>query len=302
MLRRAHVRMSPHRRAWLQIHFCTLLWGFTAVVGKLIELPALPLVWWRMVLVAGLLLLWPGFWRGARRIPPRLVAICAGTGAVIALHWVTFYGSIKLSNASVAATCLALTPVFLAFLEPVLTARRFDVRELLFAVAALPGVALVVGGTPDTMHEGIAVGVFSSFTVAVFALLNQRFSQSLDALAVTGIEMAGGALALTALGPLLPASQLPWQLPDPRDATLLVTLAVCLTLLPFALWLVALRRLTAFSTALAINMEPVYAIALASLLLGEQRELSPWFYAGVAVVVAVAFGHPLLQRRTTSPP
>src|SRR3954469_22347587 len=98
--------MAPSSRAWLQIHFCVILWGFTAILGKLISLPAASLVWWRMVLVTGALLLFRGFWTGFKSLPPRLVAIYAGTGAIVSLHWLTFYGSVKLANASVAATCM----------------------------------------------------------------------------------------------------------------------------------------------------------------------------------------------------
>ena len=99
--------MSAHSRAWLQIHCCVVLWGFTAILGKLITLSALPLVWWRMLLVTVALLVWPPFWNGVRKMPGRLVAIHLGIGALVTLHWVTFYGSIKMSNASVAATCNA---------------------------------------------------------------------------------------------------------------------------------------------------------------------------------------------------
>src|SRR5262245_7626493 len=137
--------MSAQTRAWLQIHFCVVLWGFTAILGKLITLPALPLVWWRMVLVAGALLVVGRFWSGLRRLPRNLIGVYAGIGMLVAVHWLTFYASIKLSNASVAATCMALTPVFISFVEPVLVNRRFDPSELFFGLAVIPGVILVVG-------------------------------------------------------------------------------------------------------------------------------------------------------------
>lgn len=288
--------MSAHTRAWLQIHFCVILWGFTAILGKLITLAALPLVWWRMLLVTGALLLVGKFWSGLRGLSPRLIGTYAGIGVVVALHWLTFYGSIKLANASVAATCMALTPVFIAFTEPLLARRRFDPRELLFGLAVIPGVTLVVGGTPSGMRLGIAVGALSAFFAAVFGSLNKRFIGRSAALSVTGIEMGAGALFVTALVPFLGSEQL-FVLPTSRDALYLVVLAFGCTLLPFALSLVALRELTAFTTALAINMEPVYAIVLAILLLGEQRELEPGFYLGVAIIVLVVVSHPLIMRR-----
>lgn len=293
--------MTPHSRAFLQIHFCVVLWGFTAILGKLITLPAATLVWWRMVLVTGALLLIRRFWVGVRQLPPRLILIYAGTGVVVALHWVTFYESVKLANASVAATCMGLTPVFVAFVEPWIARRRFDARELIFGLAVIPGVMLVVGGTPTGMRAGIAVGVVSSFLVAVFGSLNKRFIGDSDALSVTGIEMGAGAIVMTLLVPLVTSQGQWFVLPSQSDALYLVFLALGCTLLPFALSLVALRQLSAFSTALAINMEPVYAIVLAILLLGEQRQLDPAFYLGVAIIVGVVFSHPLFVRRKPPP-
>lgn len=293
--------MSPHTRAWLQIHCCVILWGFTAVLGKLITLPTLPLVWWRMVLVSAALLLVRRFWSGLFRLPPRLIAVYAGIGIAVTLHWLTFYGSIKSSNASVAATCMALIPVFVALLEPVLVRRRFEPAELLFGLAVIPGVALVVGGTPEGMRIGIAIGVVSALFAALFGSLNKRYIGNSDALTVTGIELGAGALLLTLAAPLLPAATALFVLPSQHDAWLLVLLAMGCTLLPFALSLVALRQLSAFTAALAINLEPIYAIGLAMLLLGEQHDLSSSFYLGVVIILAVVFLQPWLSRRLRWP-
>ena len=290
--------MASHSRALLQIHFCVVLWGFTAILGKLISLPALQLVWWRMLLVSAALLVVPPFWRGLLQLPRRLLAIYAGIGSLVALHWLTFYASIKLSNASVAATCMALTPVFIAFTEPLLVRRRFDVRELMFGLAVIPGVALVVGGTPGEMRLGIAVGALSSFLVGIFSSLNKRYIEQGAALAVTGIEMGSGMLVLALTILLLPAET--FLLPDLRDGALLLILALVCTLLPFALSLVAMRQLSAFTTALIVNLEPVYAILLAIALLGEQRQLDVWFYVGVAIILVVVFIDPVRQRAAVS--
>jgi drug/metabolite transporter (DMT)-like permease len=187
---------------------------------------------------------------------------------------------------------MALTPVFIAFIEPVLVGRRFDMREVFFGLAVIPGVALVVGGTPAQMRIGIAVGVLSALFAAIFGSLNKRFIEHGEALSVTGLEMGAGAVCLTFVAP---RSVL--VMPNHHDAILLFVLAIGCTLLPFALSLVALRHLSAFTTALAINMEPVYAILLAIVLLGEQRELTAAFYAGVAIVFVVVFSHPLLAKQ-----
>ena len=287
--------MSAASRANWQIHFCVILWGFTAILGKLISLGTLALVWWRMLLVAGVLALVPRFWRGVRELPPRMIAIYAGIGLIVSLHWLAFYASIRLANASVAATCLALSPVFLAFIEPFLVGRRFDVRELLFGLAAIPGVALVVGGTPADMRIGVVVGVLGAVLVAVFSSLNKRFIGHSDALSVTGLEIGAGWLLMTVLAVVFSAEAV-FVLPSSRDVMLLVFLSMGCTLLPFALSLAALRHVSAFSATIALHMEPVYAIVLAIILLNEQRELSVSFYLGVAIVLAAVFLHPWLVR------
>ena len=296
--------MQAVSKARLQIHFCVVLWGFTAILGKLITLPALPLVWWRMLLVTAALLLVPRVWRGLRAMRPRLRWAYAGIGVLVALHWLSFYAAIKLSNASVGATCIALGPVFLAFIEPWIAKRRFDPRELIIGIVVVPGVAMVVGGVPHNMRLGIAVGVLSALFVALFGSLNKRLVEHGDALTVTCIELGAGALFLTALAPLLPHSGAAFVLPSMHDAWLLLALAFGCTLLPFTLALVALRHISAFGTQMVTNLEPVYAIVLAIVLLGEQHELDRWFYAGVAVILAAVFIHPLLHRgpaRTEQP-
>ncbi len=290
--------MSPTRRALFQIHFCVLLWGFTAIFGKLISLRALSLVWWRMLLVTAVLLLVPEVWRGLRRLSGRLWLSFAGVGVIVSLHWLTFYAAIKLSNASVAATCMALGPVFLALVEPFIAGRRFASRELLLGVAVIPGVALVVGGLSADMRLGLAVGALSALLVAIFSALNKRLVEQAPPLVVTFVEMSTGALFLTLLTPLLPheGAMFPW--PDARDWGLLLALAIGCTVIPFALSLVALRQLSAFSAQLVVNLEPVYAVLLAIPLLGEQHELRVSFYLGVLILLVAVFVHPLLERRT----
>lgn len=291
-------------KAYLQIHFCVVLWGFTAILGKAISLSAFSLVWWRMLLVAGALLLWPPVLRSLRAMPLRLIGTYAGIGVLVALHWLTFYAAIKLSNASVAATCIAAGPIFLALIEPLLHRRRPVMTDLALGIIAVPGVALVVGAVPSGMLVGIVVGIISAAFVAVFGALNKQFVHHGDPLTVTAIELGAGTLALTLLAPLVPLL-LPghsgnlFVLPGLMDAGLLATLAFACTLLPFALSLVVLRQLSAFSVQLAVNLEPVYAIALAMLLFGEHQEVGALFYLGVAIVVGAVFVHPWLSGRKT---
>ncbi|HET9863689.1 MAG TPA: DMT family transporter [Steroidobacteraceae bacterium] len=289
--------MDAHRRALFQIHVCVVLWGFTAIFGKLITLPAMALVWWRMLLVTLALACLPRVWKELRRIPPRSMLVFAGIGCVVALHWLGFYGSVKLANASVAATTMALAPVVTALIEPWLTGTRFERHNLLLGVLVVPGVALVVGGIRPDMQLGFWVGVGSAVLASLFNMFNKRHLAQHGAAAITWLELGAGLLLLSLAGPWLLPESTPFVLPDVRDATLLLVLAVACTLIPFVLSLAALRHLSAFTAQLAVNLEPVYAIAIAVLFLGEAHELDAGFFAGVAIVLAGVFGHAWLQLR-----
>jgi drug/metabolite transporter (DMT)-like permease len=289
--------MHPHRRALFQIHVCVVLWGITAILGKLITLPATQLVWWRMLLVTAALACVPRVWRALATIPPRRMLAFAAIGCVVALHWLAFYGAVKLANASVAATTMALAPVVTALIEPALTGARFERHNLLLGILVIPGVALVVGGIPTSMEIGFWVGVASAALAALFNALNKRYLGQHDAFAVTGLELGAGFLLVAALAPFISEPGSAFVLPDVRDGAWLLVLAFLCTLIPYAIALGALRHLSAFTTQLAVNLEPVYAIALAVLFLGEARELDGLFYVGVAIVLAAVFGHGWLQMR-----
>ena len=293
--------MNPHRRALVQIHICVVLWGITAILGKLITLSALQLVWWRMLLVTAALACFPRVWRALGAIPLRLALTYAGIGCLVALHWLAFYGSVKLANASVAATTMALAPAVTALIEPSLTGARFERHNLLLGVLVIPGVALVVGGIPQDMHWGFWLGVVSAALAAVFNALNKRHLGNCDAMAVTWLELGAGFLLVSALAPVMAPFAAPdgraIVLPDVHDGALLLVLAILCTLIPYAVALAALRHVSAFTAQLAINLEPVYAICIAVAFLGEARDLDTAFFLGVAIVLAAVFGHGWLQLR-----
>lgn len=288
------------RRAFWQLQFCVFLWGFTAILGKLITLSATPLVVWRMALSTVMLALLPSAVAGLRRLERRAVLRHSLAGAVIALHWLTFYASIKLANASVAVACLALGAVFAAMIEPLVTGRRHERSELLLGVAAIPGVLLLIGGVPQGMLTGVLVGIVSAALTALFSSMNRRFiNQDEDPGMVSLLQLGTGTLFLAAAGTLIfgPAETL--LVPQASDFGWLLLLAAVCTVLPFILWLRTLHHINAFGTQLALNMEPVYAIILAALLFSEHEELTPTFYLGAVIILATVFLQPWLNRRRT---
>ena len=286
---------QAQRRAFWQVHFCVLLWGFTAILGKLITLPAQALVVWRMALVTLFLAMLPRVWRTLKQLPRKLFFTYAGIGVIVALHWLTFYGAIKLSNASVAVSCLALGSIFAAIIEPFISNKKHDISELILGIIVVPGVILLVGGVPISMHLGIIVGIISSFLTALFTVLNKRFVSDAEPESVTFIEMGTGAVFLSIASILYFGFDQTMMKPDWHDFSLLLILAFACTLLPFILSLHALRHISAFASQLALNMEPVYAIVIAALWLKEYQELTTQFYLGVSIILLAVFIQPIIQ-------
>ena len=164
---------SDKLRAYLYLHFCVFIWGFTAILGKLISLQALPLVWWRVLLccvVLAAVLYAQQIWGLDRRMFLRLL----GIGVLVGIHWLCFYGAIKIANASVAVTTMATTSFFSALTEPLLLRQKMKWYELAIGILILPGMALVVGNIDWTMRLGFAVGTLGALLAAVFTALNKK--------------------------------------------------------------------------------------------------------------------------------
>ena len=283
------------RQAYLRLHACVILWGVTAILGRLISLPALQLVAWRMALVVGVLLVVRKTWSGLRVMSLHSFFVFSGIGCVVAGHWFAFYTSIKISNASVAVSCLGLGSIFAAIIEPVVMRRPHERAELLLGILAVPGVVLIVGGVPLQMRLGIVVGVVAALLSAIFTTLNKRFATNNNPFAITCVEMAAGVVVLG-----IPAVLGGLAMPTPMDAVWLLVLAVACTLLPFVVWIQSLRYVSAFTTLLMLNLEPVYAILLAAVLFKEYEDLTPLFYIGAGIVLLTVLLQPQVRRLARS--
>jgi drug/metabolite transporter (DMT)-like permease len=291
-------RMTDKLRAYLYLHFCVLIWGFTAILGKLISLQAVPLVWWRVFLCcATLVFLIPrAQFRGISR---RLFLQMFGIGVIVGIHWLCFYGAIKLSNASVAVATMATTSFFSALVEPALTRQKIKGYELALGLLILPGMALIAGNIDWGMRVGFAVGIVGALLAAVFSSLNKRLvdNHPPPPLVMSFTELAGGVAVCSLALPFLF-----WQnpetpfLPTTPDWGWLFVLAWVCTLLPYYLTLLAMRHITAFATNLTINLEPVYGVLLAAVFFHEHEDLNPQFYIGVIVILLAVFSHPFLKK------
>lgn len=273
------------RKAFLQLHIAILLAGFTAIFGKLITLNEGLLVWYRMLISAvtlGIIIL---LQKESVRISFKNIMKMSGIGCLIALHWVTFYGSIKYANISVSVTCLSAIGFFTSFLEPLIVKRKIKITEVMLGLLAIVGIYLIFNFYPQ-YKTGIIFGIISALFASIFPILNKNIVQRFPTKIVTLYEMAGGCIFLSAFIPLYThffAAQ--YYLPTLYDWSWLLLLAWVCTVFAFVLQLNALKVISPFTVNLSYNLEPIYSIILAFIFFNENKFLGNGFYAGFALIL-----------------
>lgn len=294
---------NTKQKAYLQLHLAVFLFGFTAILGKLITLEQTALVWNRLwIAVLGLIFI-PGVIKGIRNIKKSNLLKFSGIGVLVALHWLTFYGSIKVGNsASVTLACLATSALFTSILEPLITKSKFQKVEMLLGLFVIVGIYFL-SGVGEAYYWAIVIGITSAFLASLFSTLNKKYITGQNTLSVSTIELTAGFIFISLCYPILQnIFPQPQWLPTGNDWWWLIVLGLLCTSLAFALALEALKEISAFISNLSINLEPVYGILLAIWFLNEDAQLNFDFYLGTSIILLAVILHPIItkiQKRKT---
>lgn len=285
------------RKAYLQMHIAILLWGFTAILGKLITLDEGLLVWYRMLLSTVAMGIYLLIQHKLKGISLKHLLPISGIGAIITLHWITFYGAIKASNVSIAISCFSSVALFTAIMDPLLKGKKPKASEMILGVAVISGIYLIF--TEQELYgKGIILSIISAFLASLFTILNKRISGSLEPGVITFFELGTGFLLLTIGLPLwLQLNESTFQVPNINDTLYLLLLSVFCTTIAFTLSLYALQKIDAFTMNLSVNLEPLYSIILAFILFNEHQMLNTRFYAGSIVILTAVVMHGVITMR-----
>ena len=279
------------------LHIIILIWGFTGILGKIISLDPLPIVWYRVLIaVVSLGLILPLLKRSLKLHSFREFLTLALIGIVVALHWVTFYISIDLSTASLGILCLSTTTIHVAWLEPIIMGKKFSWIELAFGLIVIYGIYFVSADFNAKDYEALAYGLISALLAAIFSVLNGKLARTIAPSKITFYEMLTGGVFLTAV--LIFRGEMTHELFDIsiKDILWLLFLGLLCTSFAFLVTVELIKRLGAFTVSLSVNMEPVYTIILAIVLLGENKIVGTQFYIGSTIIVAVVIANALLKR------
>jgi drug/metabolite transporter (DMT)-like permease len=281
----------------LLLHFTVFIFGFTGILGKLISISGSQLVWYRILIAVVTMLLYMIFTKTPLRINTKDIIKLFGVGVIVALHWIAFFGSIKLTNnVSIALACLASGTLFAAILEPLFFKSKISLLEVAIGMVIIGAILLIIKVEYQYL-TGILVGLLSAFLSSLFTVLNKKLADQYHSMTMSFYELLGGFIFLSIYMAWAEPMVFTFNLGAEDWLWLLILGTICTA---FAFWATnrVLSELSAYNVVLAVNLEPIYTFLLAAWIFKEYKELTFTFYIGAFLILfAVAVYSYLKYRR-----
>ena len=288
--------LSDNLKSQLKLHLIVFIWGFTAILGKLISLSALPLVWFRMLFAVVFIVVFIKLKKIPLVISRKAAVLFLLSGCIIALHWFTFFKAIKVSNVSVTLACLASGSFFTAFLEPLFYKKKIIWYEVFFGLIVFFGLYIIFKFEGNYL-QGIMLALTSAFLSALFSVINSKFVKSFDATIISFYELSGGVLFFTFLLLISNSfSETFFQLSVQNFFYLLILSSVC-TAYAFIVSTAVMKYLSPFTVMLTINLEPIYGIILALLFFKNSEQMKTEFYFGAVIILFSVVVNSIIKAR-----
>ncbi len=291
--------MIQEKKDYLHLHFIVLIWGFTAILGLLIDIPSVEVVFFRTLIAAIGLFVLLKIWKKSIRLRNRRdLFVILGTGALIAAHWILFFLSARISNVSVCLAGMATCSLWTSIIEPISQKRKVKRFEVLLSIIAFAGIGVIFNVEFDYL-SGLLVAVLSAFLASLFTVINGRLTKRHDPYVITYYEMIGACISIVLFLPIYRWFFVDAIILNPTllDLFYLGILAVVCTVYAYSISVELMKRMSAFSINLVVNLEPVYGIILALIIFGASEEMSPGFYGGTFLILTSVLLYPLLNRR-----
>lgn len=288
--------MNSKIKNYVHLHFIVFIWGFAAVLGKLISIDALPLVWYRMGIASLLILVFIAFKGYSLKVSRKTLIALALAGAALALHWATFFMAIKVSNVSIALATMSTGAFFAALLEPLFFKRKIIWYELVFGVVVILGLLLIF--RVETQYSyGILLALLSAFMGVVFTLINGMLVEKRRPALISFYELSIGVLLVSVyLGVQNRFTADFFQLSN-NDWIFMLILASLGTAYAFIGGVQVMKYVSPYTVLLTINLEPVYGIILAFIIFGENERMNPMFYVGVLIILSTVIANGILKNK-----
>jgi drug/metabolite transporter (DMT)-like permease len=283
---------------FIHLHFLVFIAGFTAIIGKAISIDAIPLVWYRMLIATALMYLYIKIKKVDISITKQSLLKLSLAGIVIALHWITFFGAIKIANASIALAMFSTGAFFASILEPIIYKRKLIIYEIVFGLVVIVGIYLIVQSEFKYL-AGMLLGVLSAFLSSLFAVLNGKFLETHSATKISFYEFISGVLFISLLLLFFPNGfSAEFFNISLSDIGYLFLLASVCTAYAFIASVHVMRYISPYTVVLTYNLEPIYGIILALLIYPESETMSPSFYIGATLILITVLLNAIFKNRT----
>ncbi len=286
----------------LKLHFIVFIWGFTAILGKEISLPAVEVVFYRTLVAALALLVFLMVLKRKLLFHPRAILMFVATGLLVGAHWITFFASARISKISICLAGMATTSLFTAFLEPLFNKSKIKWYEILLGVLVILGLITIFQFEVEHIN-GLMMALFSAFLAAVFSIINAKFTKVYPPLVITFYEMVGACLFTVLFFPFYrqyysSTGELDLWLKG-MDYLYMGLLAIVCTVYAFYASIEIMKRISAYNVNLTTNLEPVYGILLAFFIYGDAERMSDGFYAGTLLILSSVLLYPWLDKKVS---
>lgn len=275
---------SDNLKSYLHLHLIVFIWGFTAVLGALITLDALPLVWFRMLFAVGFIAVFLIFKKIPLRISTKTALQFLFAGLIIALHWFTFFKAIKISNISLTLACLSTGAFFTSLLEPLFYEKKIVWYEVFFGLLVVFGLYIIFN-VEGNYFSGMLIALSSAFLSALFAVINSKFVKEHDPIVISFYELSGGVVFFTFLLLFSHSFSSTFFSLSAKDLMYLMILSSVCTAYAFIASTSIMKFLSPYTVMLTINLEPIYGIILAVLVFKEKERMCFEFYIGAIIIL-----------------
>lgn len=289
-------RNKPKFNNYLHLHFLVFIGSFTAVLGELITIKAIPLVWYRMILASILMFIYIKIAKVKLKITLKSLLRLSIAGIIIALHWITFFAAIEASNISIALAMFSTGAFFTSFIEPIIYKRNIIWYEILFGILVVIGVFIITQSEIKYL-TGVLLGVSSAFFSSLFAVLNGKFLTQHTATVISFYEFLSGVLFISIYILFFEGGfSLDFFNLSTSDFGYLFILASICTAYAFIAAVYVMKLVSPYTVMLTYNLEPVYGIIMAIILFPEKEQMSTLFYYGAIVIIATVLLNGILKN------
>jgi len=281
---------------YLHLHFLVFIWGFTAILGALISVDAIPLVWYRMFFAVIFILIYFIIKKKSIKTSKRGLLKFLFTGILIALHWIAFFSAIKVANVSIALVAMSTGALFTSLIEPLFFKRKLIFLELFFGVIVIAGLYLIFN-VESQYTLGIIYALIASFLSALFTVLNGLYIKKHDAEVISFYQLLFGVLFISVF--IVATSNFSIQdfSINTSDIIYLLILSSICTAYAFVVSVKIMKYLSPYTVMLTVNLEPVYGIILAVIFFGDKEKMSPQFYIGAIVIVITVIINGIIKNK-----